>query len=155
VTDRLYSRRRIRMQKIVRDYDIEHKQFGAQRGPIGPSARAVFNIIAEMADRNGQLDAKVAEIVPRTGLSRPTVQRSLVRLREHGFLDYYPSIWTSRGTGPIPIYTSNVYCIRCPPALRSQRHAKRHARFYDRSQALAHAVAALTATPTIIQELGS
>ncbi len=143
------------MQRIAETYDIGHKKLGARQGPLGLSARHVFNAMMTLFDRDGQLDAKVAEIVPRTGLSRATVQRSLVRLREHGFLDYYPSIMTSRGTGPIPIYVSNVYCIRCPPALRSQRHAKRHARFYDRSQALAHAVAALTATPTITQELGS
>ncbi len=143
------------MQKIVRDYDIEYKQFGARRGPIGPSARTVFTVITEMADCHGQLDATIAEIVPRTGLTRPTVQQSIARLREHGFLECFPSIMRSRGTGPIPIYTSDVYCIKCPPELHSQRHAKRHARFYNRSQAFAHAVAALAATPTITQELGS
>jgi len=155
VTGSLYSRRRIRMQKIAETYDIGYRQLGARQGSLGLSARHVFEVILSMVDRDGQLEAKAVEIVSRTGLSRTTVQRSLVRLREHGFLDYYPSIWTSRGTGPIPIYVSNTYCIRCPPALRSQRHAKRHTRFYDRSQAFAHAVAALTATPTITQELGS
>ncbi len=154
MTASLYSRTRIRMQKIVETYDIEHKMSGARQGPLGLSARRVFNIMTTIVDRSGQLDASIAEIVPKMGLCRQTVRQSLTRLCDHGFLGRHPSIMRSRGVGPVPIYISDVYWITCPPALRSRRQAKRHARFYNRSQALARVLATLTTTPTIIQELG-
>ena len=111
----------VKMRQVVEDYDIEHTEPGARRGPLGPFTCRVFNVMVGMVDkRTGQLDPTIATIMAKTRLCRQTVQESITRLCEHGFLERQRRCVRSHGEGPRFKQTSNAYRITCPPALRSR-----------------------------------
>jgi len=138
----------IKMIKIVRDYDVARKKPGARRGPLGPYTCRVFAVLVELVDhRTGQLDPTIATIMARTGFCRQTVQESVTKLCEHGFLERARRCIRTRGEGPRFKQTSNAYRIICPPALRSRlgRHGPRAPIPDDHAQHVAEDRAAVAA----------
>ncbi len=137
----------VKLTKIARDYDGEHKKPGARQGPLG-SACQVLAVLIDMVDkRTGQLDPTIATIMAKSHRCRQTVQESLTKLCEHGFLERQRRCIRTRGEGPRFKQTSNAYRITCPPALRSRlgRHGTRPPVPDDHAQHIAEDRAALAA----------
>ncbi len=138
----------IKMREVVENYDTEHKKRDARRGPLGPYTCRVFNVMVAMVDKcTGQLDPTIATIMTKTGFCRQTVQESITKLCEHGFLERARRCIRTSGEGPRFKQTSNAYRITCPPALRSRlgRHGTRPPVPDDHAQHIAEDRAAVAA----------
>lgn len=97
-------------------YDLAGKAAGSRNGPLGPVAIEILELFVNCVDfKTGRLDPSYEWIQRKLKRSRDAINRALLALREHGFLErlrrYVP---TGAQSGPQVKQTSNAYRLSLP-----------------------------------------
>ena len=103
---------------VAKRYEVEGRQPGQRRGPLGHVALEVLELLANMVShRTGRLDPSILTLMAKLKRSKDAVVRALKALREHGFLDWlrrHEVVELVEGPGPRVRQVSNAYRLSLP-----------------------------------------
>ena len=103
--------------KAAEGFELRHKQFGRQNGPLGHTGLEVLRYFFRRVDyRTGRLDPALDTIATDIGRSKETVNKAIGRLKAHGFVVAVrrAEVTGFQGSGPQIRQLSNAYGLRIP-----------------------------------------
>ncbi len=118
--------------QILDAFDVEGKQRGQKRGPLGYIAIRVWGTIAEAGGLGGKpVTMTITELATTTGHSNGAITDGIKRLQAHDFIE----VTETKNAGERAGRRAHTYQLKMPPAA-TEAHEKREQRYeeYARQQ---------------------